>query len=62
LEENIPWQCTRLIIGTGACGLLRVMDAVKHEAAARRVKLIVLPTAEAIEVLQKRPRAFTVSM
>jgi len=55
-EEDIPWQCTRLIIGTGAYGRLPVMDDVKREADKRRVKLIVLPTAEAIEVLQKSPR------
>ena len=54
-EEDIPWQCTRLIIGTGAYGRLPVMDDVKREADKRRVKLIVLPTAEAIEVLQKSP-------
>ena len=57
LEENIPWQCTRLIIGTGAYGRLPVMDDVKREAENRGVKLIVLPTAEAIEILRKQPRA-----
>lgn len=52
LEENIPWKCTRLVIGTGAYGRLPVMDAVKREAEKRGVELIVLPTAEAIKVLQ----------
>ena len=56
LEENIPWRCARLVIGTGAYGRLPVMDDVKREAGERGVKLIVLPTAEAIEVLQKGPR------
>jgi hypothetical protein len=56
LAEKIPWHCTRLIIGTGAYGRLPVMDDVKHEADARGVKLIVVPTSEAIEVLQKRQR------
>ena len=56
LEENIPWRCARLVIGTGAYGRLPVMDDVKREADERGVKLIVLPTAEAIEVLQKRAR------
>jgi hypothetical protein len=56
LEEDIPWRCRRLIIGTGAYGRLPVMDDVKREADERGVKLIVLPTAEAIEVLQKHPR------
>jgi hypothetical protein len=57
LEEDIPWRCTRLIIGTGAYGQLPVMDDVKREANKRRVKLIVLPTAEAIEAFQKQSRA-----
>lgn len=56
LKENIPWRCSRLVIGTGAYGRLPIMDDVKREADERGVKLIVLPTAEAIEVLQKVPR------
>ena len=56
LEEKIPWKCTRLVIGTGAYGRLPVMDDVKREAKDRRVKLVVLPTAEAIKVLQKQPK------
>jgi hypothetical protein len=53
LEENIPWRCTRLVVGTGAHGRLPVMDDVKREADKRGVQLIVLPTAEAIKVLRK---------
>jgi hypothetical protein len=56
LKENIPWRCSRLIIGTGAFGRLPVMDDVKREADKRGVKLVVLPTGEAIEVLQQHPR------
>jgi hypothetical protein len=56
LEENIPWKCRRLVIGTGAYGRLPVMGDVKREAKDRRVKLVVLPTAEAINVLQKHPK------
>jgi hypothetical protein len=56
LEENIPWKCSRLVIGTGAYGRLPVMDDVKREADERGVTLIVLPTAEAIQFLEKRPR------
>lgn len=56
LEENIPWRCTRLVIGTGAYGRLPVMDDVKREADERGVTLIVLPTADAIKVLKKGPR------
>jgi hypothetical protein len=56
VEEKIPWKCTCLVIGTGAHGRLPVMDAVKREAEDRRIKLVVLPTAEAIKVLQKHPK------
>jgi hypothetical protein len=55
VEEDIPWKCTRLVIGTGAYGRLPVMDDVRREAEERGVELIVLPTAEAIKVLHKEP-------
>ena len=51
VEEDIPWKCARLVIGTGAHGRLPVMDDVKREARERGVELVVLPTAEAIKVL-----------
>jgi hypothetical protein len=54
VEENIPWRCARLVIGSGAYGQLPVMDDVKREADERGVNLIILPTAEAIQVLQER--------
>ncbi len=50
-EERIPWECERLVIGTGAYGALPVTDEVVAEARRRRVELVVLPTAEAIPVL-----------
>ena len=56
VEEKIPWKCSRLVIGTGTYGRLPVMDDVKREAKDRRVKLIVLPTAEAIKLLKKHPK------
>jgi hypothetical protein len=55
IEENIPWKCTRLVIGTGAYGSLPVMNEVKREAERRKVELLILPTREAIEVLKKDP-------
>lgn len=56
VNENLPWECARLVIGTGAYGRLPVMDDVKREARDRGVKLIVVPTAEAIKVLEKHPK------
>jgi len=49
--EDLPWHCRRLVIGTGADGSLPVMEQVRHEADRRRVDLVVLPTAAAIDVL-----------
>ena len=53
MEEDIPWKCTCLVIGTGAYGGLPVMDDVKREAKDRGIKLVMLPTAQAIKVLEK---------
>jgi hypothetical protein len=48
-REDIPWNCKRLIIGTGAYGRLPVMDEVTREAAQRHVELVLLPTPAAID-------------
>ena len=54
VEEKIPWKCRRLVIGTGT-GALPVMKEVKREAMRRKVKLLILPTAEAIKELKQKP-------
>jgi hypothetical protein len=54
-EEKIPWQCKRLVIGTGAHGALPVMEEVKQEAGRRGVKLVILPTPRALELLKRDP-------
>jgi hypothetical protein len=51
--EDIPWQCRRLVVGTGAHGALPIMDEVEREAHARKVELVQVPTAQAIEELAK---------
>ena len=51
IEEKIPWRCRRLVVGTGAYGRLPVMKDVKLEAERRRIELLILPTAKAIELL-----------
>jgi hypothetical protein len=55
VEERIPWKCRRLIIGTGAYGSLPVMKEVKLEAERRKIELVVLPTKDALELLNKQP-------
>src|SRR5437764_15043245 len=50
-EEDIPWRCRRLVIGTGAAGALPVMHQVRDEARGRQVDLVVLPTAQALRLL-----------
>lgn len=56
VEEDIPWDCHRLVIGTGAHGALPVMDEVKQEAARREVTLLTVPTSEAIRALEADPK------
>ena len=51
IKEEIPWKCHRLVIGTGG-GALPVMQEVKQEARRREIELIIVPTEEAIEVLE----------
>lgn len=53
VKEEIPWKCSRLVVGTGAYGRLPVMDEVRREAKRHNVKLLILPTSKAIEVLQQ---------
>jgi len=53
LEEEIPWRCRRLVVGTGA-GALPVMDEVRREAERLKVELIILTTEEALEFLKRR--------
>jgi hypothetical protein len=54
VEEEIPWKCRRVVIGTDG-GALPVMQEVKLEAKRRKVDLLVLPTEQTIAVLKKKP-------
>jgi len=54
IEERIPWKCRRLVVGTGT-GALPVMADVKKEAKRRNVRLLVVPTSEAIKALRENP-------
>ena len=53
IEEEIPWQCERLVIGTGT-GALPVMEEVKQESRRREITLVIVPTVRAIELLKQQ--------
>ena len=53
VEEKIPWKCKRLVIGTGKQGALPVMPAVLQEAKRRGVKVVAVPTTDAIQILAR---------
>ncbi|MGA7929418.1 MAG: MTH938/NDUFAF3 family protein [Candidatus Sulfotelmatobacter sp.] len=53
VEENIPWECRQLVIGSGAYGRLPVMPEVRREAERLKIKLLVLPTDAAIKLLEQ---------
>ncbi len=52
LAEEIPWECQRLVVGSGADGALPVMEEVAREAGRRHIELVVAPTAQALEELE----------
>jgi len=56
IEEDIPWKCDRLVVGTGT-GALPVMDEVKREAQRRNIALVIVPTERAIDLLEQQPAA-----
>jgi hypothetical protein len=54
VEEEVPWKCRRLVIGTGRYRSLPVMDEVKREARRRKIDLLILSTDEAMETLVQK--------
>ncbi len=52
IKEAIPWDCKRLVIGTGVEGRLPVMEDVTAEARRRGVELVVCTTPEAVSLLE----------
>ena len=47
-KENIPWDCKKLIIGTGHNSALPVMKEVKKKAKKKGVELTLMSTPDAI--------------
>ena len=52
-KELIPWECQRLIIGTGEAGALPVMKKVYRLAKEKEVELVVVPTPKACNLFSK---------
>ena len=50
-EENIPWNCTELVVGTGYYGNLPVTKEVLQEAKTKGVALKIMKTAQACQYL-----------
>jgi hypothetical protein len=48
-DENIPWNCKHLIIGTGHSSSMPVMEEVYEIARRKGVKLNTMSTPEAIK-------------
>ena len=41
IEENIPWKCSQLVIGTGAYGRLPVMQELRDMAERKKIELLI---------------------
>ena len=48
-DENIPWKCKRLVVGTGHNSSLPIMGEIYDIAVRKGVELIVMSTTEAIK-------------
>lgn len=59
LLEPIPWDCRRLVVGTGVDGALPIDPDVVAEARRRGVELVAVPTDEACELLSDADLATT---
>lgn len=55
--EKIPWSKPRLVVGTGHSGRLPLVPDVESEAEQRGVDLVVLPTSEAVDLLNRSDTA-----
>lgn len=53
IDEPVPWNCSRLIVGTGANGRLPITPEVKAAAEKRGVELIAVPKEQACTMLSE---------
>jgi hypothetical protein len=57
IAEEISWQCSQLVMGSGAYGRLPVIQKVEREGGRHKIKLLVLPAIDAVQVLKRGPKA-----
>jgi hypothetical protein len=50
-HEELPWDCDKLVVGTGFYGGLPITDGVRDEARRRGVALLEMPTTQALQHL-----------
>jgi len=53
-EENIPWNCRKLIVGAGHSSSLPVMEELIKIASRNGVKLLIMSTPEAVKHINDR--------
>jgi hypothetical protein len=56
--ENIPWNCKRLVIGSGMYGSLPVMKEVHDKAKELNIELLIKPTPQAVDHLNETDTNF----
>ena len=52
--EDIPWDCKKLIIGTGHSSALPIMKEVKKKAKKKGVELVLMSTPDAIRNIDEK--------
>ena len=62
LQENIPWNCKRLVIGSGQYGSLPVEKDIHRKAAELGVQLFIEPTPQAIQRLNEPDTNFVLHL
>ncbi len=53
IEENIPWDCKTLIIGTGFYRAMPITKEVFEEAEKRNVKILPVNTQDIVSMLKQ---------
>ena len=55
MDVYSSWRA-QLVIGTGAQGNLPVMQELREKAKRKGIKLVMVPTVKAMELLNKNPK------